>query len=598
MQALSLFVVFCVASCASAAPDVQLSAWGSFRSTSDGRGVSAAVSTNNSVHMGLLAPHLGFWNSNSLAFSRNGTEVIAGSNDTNVYSLDIQSGAVRWSFPTGDTVFSSPTVSLDGETVFVGSLDHMLYAVDMQTGKEIWKVATGDGIWASPSLSPDGSTVFVGSLDTVVYAFDAATGAMNWKFQTNSGISSSCAVSVDGASVYVGSRDNNLYALDAHTGALQWQFATGNMIWSSPAVSIDSATVVLGSMDGYVYAIDAEAGSLKWKYNRGKPVTSSPALSTDGNAAFIGTVALEMHPPTGAGKLLWEFSTDSKMDSSSPAVSLDGATVVVGSLDGNIYSIDAQTGARRWSFQLGQPVTTSPAISADGLVHVVGPLGGIHRFGLTASYLIHGLLGGVLTAVRDADHGDVVAAFEELCAYDADVHFLPQCNASAPPKGCNVCEACCKATIAPGLECVECFETECPPRTDTFSADAKALVKTACQSAQNARNGGFGWHGAWENHVAPLSYAFYGDRIDPATGDMFALLQTYEKRESDYLAQISDLDSLVGYAEASQAAVEDGDMENWRARIARSQAVLKSYGNAIVDVEQRMHMPVGVPRNT
>ena len=36
----------------------------------------------------------------------------------------------RWSFPTGDQVWSSPAVSGDGATVYVGSDDNNVYAIN------------------------------------------------------------------------------------------------------------------------------------------------------------------------------------------------------------------------------------------------------------------------------------------------------------------------------------------------------------------------------------------------------------------------------------------------------------------------------------
>jgi outer membrane protein assembly factor BamB len=41
--------------------------------------------------------------------------------------VDSRTGKKRWSFPTGDQVYSSPTVA--GEMVYVGSWDGNLYAV-------------------------------------------------------------------------------------------------------------------------------------------------------------------------------------------------------------------------------------------------------------------------------------------------------------------------------------------------------------------------------------------------------------------------------------------------------------------------------------
>ena len=47
-----------------------------------------------------------------------GSSIIFGSNNANIYSLDLYSGKIKWTFPTGNWVVSSPAVA-DGK-VFAG----------------------------------------------------------------------------------------------------------------------------------------------------------------------------------------------------------------------------------------------------------------------------------------------------------------------------------------------------------------------------------------------------------------------------------------------------------------------------------------------
>jgi outer membrane protein assembly factor BamB len=64
--------------------------------------------------------------------------------------------------------------------------------------------------------------------------------------------------------------------------------------------------------------------------------------------------------------LAWKFTTDGSVPSS-PAV-VDGI-VYVGSDDGNVYAINATTGAKVWSFSTGGEVQSSPAV-VNGRVYV------------------------------------------------------------------------------------------------------------------------------------------------------------------------------------------------------------------------------------
>ncbi len=44
--------------------------------------------------------------------------------------------------------------------------------------------------------------------------------------------------------------------------------------------------------------------------------------------------------------------------------------VYVGSDDGNLYALDAATGAVKWQVEIGKVEDTSPAIGADGTIYI------------------------------------------------------------------------------------------------------------------------------------------------------------------------------------------------------------------------------------
>lgn len=169
--------------------------------------------------------------------------------------------------------------------------------------------------------------------------------AVKWKFQTSGRVISSPAVS--GGVAYVGSTDGNLYAVDADSGALRWKFPTKSWLTSSPAIS--SGVVFFESYDSNFYALEASSGQPKWKFQ------------TAGEKRFAGTHLHGLQPQSESMPDPWDFYL------SSPAV-WNGA-VYFGSGDGNIYALDAGTGALRWKFQTGDVVHSSPAI-ADGSLFI------------------------------------------------------------------------------------------------------------------------------------------------------------------------------------------------------------------------------------
>jgi outer membrane protein assembly factor BamB len=92
-----------------------------------------------------------------------------------VYLLQTVTTSLKWSYTTGNNVWSSPAVSADGSTVYVGSGDDKVYALNALTGYVRWSYTTGGSVHSSPAVSADRSTVYVGSLDYKVYALMAAT---------------------------------------------------------------------------------------------------------------------------------------------------------------------------------------------------------------------------------------------------------------------------------------------------------------------------------------------------------------------------------------------------------------------------------------
>jgi outer membrane protein assembly factor BamB len=255
---------------------------------------------------------------------------------------------VKWKFPTGDRIISSPV--WENKVLYFGGDDGNIYAVDSETGRQLWKRTTGGPVPCTPAVA--NGTVYAGSYDGKFYALNAQTGAIKWKFATEGerrfeakGIHGlqpknqtipdqfdvflSSPVVVQGA-VYFGSGDGNLYALDATTGELKWKFKTGDVIHASPAYA--DGVLFVGSWDSYFYAVDATTGKEKWRFHGGEDPVIHNQVGFQSSAAVAGGV------------------------------------VYVGCRDSNLYALDAATGQEKWKFfnELSW-VIVSPAIK-DGKV--------------------------------------------------------------------------------------------------------------------------------------------------------------------------------------------------------------------------------------
>jgi eukaryotic-like serine/threonine-protein kinase len=168
---------------------------------------------------------------------------------------------------------------------------------------------------------------------------------IKWKFKTGGAVISTPAV-MDGTA-YFGSNDHYVYAVNLADGAQRWKFKTGSRVTSSPAVY--RGHVYFGSYDGNIYSVDAKTGEQHWKF------------ASKGERRFTGR---HLHGQDPSGE-----SMPDPFDYylSSPAIVQE--TVYVGSGDGNVYALDAASGALRWKFHTGDVVHASPAI-ANGIVYI------------------------------------------------------------------------------------------------------------------------------------------------------------------------------------------------------------------------------------
>lgn len=200
---------------------------------------------------------------------------------------------------------------------------------------------------AMPTLAePSGAAMFRGNLQhTGVYeaAGVAQLKGLKWTFHAEGQLIASPAI--DGDTIYVGSTSGNLYAVNRANGTAKWKYTIKARVASSPAVA--NGLVYFSAFDGNFYAVEAGTGQLKWKFQ------------TEGEHRFSARHLHSLQPATETMPDPWDCYL------SSPAVW--NGTVYFGSGDGNVYALDAGSGALKWKFKTGDVVHASPAV-ADGMI--------------------------------------------------------------------------------------------------------------------------------------------------------------------------------------------------------------------------------------
>jgi len=319
-----------------------------------------------------------------------GGVVYVGSNDRNLYAVDLSSGTQKWKFATKGRITSSPAVA-DGVVYFV-SYDSSLYAVSIADGTLKWRFQTGGerryagthlhGSQPAAETMPDpfdfylsspvvwNGAVFFGSGDSYVYSLKATSGELNWKFKTGDVVHASPAIA-DGK-LFIGSWDSYFYALDAATGKEDWRFKTGedadihNQVGIQSSAAVVDGIVYFGCRDSNFYAVDVKTGQKKWAFsNEGSWVISSPAVA-DGVVYFATSDSGLFHAldaKTGAPVFSLKFQGWPMF--SSPAIA--GNMVYIGSHSGRLFAIDRITKRQSWTFQTEESIRSGPTYTkADG----------------------------------------------------------------------------------------------------------------------------------------------------------------------------------------------------------------------------------------
>ncbi|MBI5772551.1 MAG: PQQ-binding-like beta-propeller repeat protein [Verrucomicrobia bacterium] len=304
-----------------------------------------------------------------------GGKVFIGSDDGNLYTLNLADGKKIWTAKTEGAIESSPLV-LDGR-VFVGSMEGFLYAVSAADGKELWKFKTEDKIVGAPNWvkSPDGRAnwILAGSHDFKLYCLDAATGRSNWVYESGNYINGTPAV--DNGVTAFGGCDALLHVISLDDGRQVKEVDAGAYVAGSAALADGRA--YFGHLENAFLCIDIVKEKTAWTYKeRNFPYYSSPAVTKD-RVLFGGRDKRVHCVKRDTGEADWTFATQGKVDSS-PVV-VDGK-VVVGSEDGRLYVLSLKDGKELWNYEIGQGLTSSPAV-ASGKIVIGSEDGSVYCFG-------------------------------------------------------------------------------------------------------------------------------------------------------------------------------------------------------------------------
>ncbi len=208
--------------------------------------------------------------------------------------------------------------------------------------------------------------------------------------------------------IHLGDKDKSwnieLQIRDYVVNYIDWECVGANyngFKGSCPVFSPDGKTVynITFNKTTCLYAFNVETGELAWVYKPSTVAGSYNMLTVNpvtGDIYFGTQSAGQFYCVNAKGDLKWKFDGAGSMKSAAPAVNKDGSVVFIGDGAGNIFALDAASGAKKWSAALGS--------AAAGLL-------------VNGNELVAGAVNGTVTFYNTAD-GTVITSLKFPCMTD------------------------------------------------------------------------------------------------------------------------------------------------------------------------------------
>ena len=200
--------------------------------------------------------------------------VLFGSQDANLYLLNVDDGTEVWKHETPDQIRCSTTVA--GNRAFVAGCDGFLHVIELDSGKEIGNVNINSPTQSTPAALDD--QVFFGTEQAEFIGVDWKTAKATWSFADDNGQASvRGSAAVTKGHVVFGARNRQVYSVSPITGKKNWAVTLKANVDASPIIVGDH--VYVGSTDGRFYKLSLANGEKVWEKQFNGGFLSSPAAA-------------------------------------------------------------------------------------------------------------------------------------------------------------------------------------------------------------------------------------------------------------------------------------------------------------------------------
>jgi outer membrane protein assembly factor BamB len=261
---------------------------------------------------------------------------------------------IGWSARLASPLLDSPAV--DAEHVYLPLRSGSIVALSLVNGRVVWTadlpIAHGIGV--------DGQRLFTATASELV-ALDASSGSVAWRIPLSGVTSAPVARS---GWVIVGA-DRDLLAFRAGDGRLVWRQRLGATMGAPPVV--DGDRIYVAADDRSLLAINILDGRILW---RAELTSKCGGVTVAGDHLFTGcedNFFYSLDIETGARRWRWRTGADVI----APAA-YDGDRVYFASYDNLVRALDFGSGAQRWRHALDSRPLTGPRLEGELLIVPVG----------------------------------------------------------------------------------------------------------------------------------------------------------------------------------------------------------------------------------
>lgn len=264
--------------------------------------------------------------------------VYFGASDGQFYKLDIESGAIQWTFPVRAETLSTPYIS-EGVVYFLSG-NNVFYALDAETGRVKWQKSyrTVKNLLIRSGSSPVvfGNFIIVGFSNGELISFNKDSGKVLWKKQLSQSKRFPdiiVAPVIDEKYIYVGSYDDSLYKIKVSSGETVWEINSGIL----NSVTVVEDKLFVATTDGRVLSLDKRSGKTLWSKSLKNGIGTQPVFFNQ--MLFLGQskgslIAMDVN----TGKVVASFNPGRGI-TSPPAIDKKTGELYIQSNEGYLYAL-------------------------------------------------------------------------------------------------------------------------------------------------------------------------------------------------------------------------------------------------------------------